>query len=191
MAAPLLYLASQSPRRRELLAQINLTFEIIEVDVDETRSPNETSQDYVMRLAKEKAYAGVTKVKSRAPILGADTIITLDGQIYGKPADQADALRMWQHLAGQTHQVLTAVAIVAGDRCEQCLVQTRVQLCQASEAQWRAYWKSGEPKDKAGGYAIQGKGAVFIQRIEGSYSNVVGLPLYETAQLLARIGISL
>ena len=103
MAAPLLYLASQSPRRRELLAQINLTFEIIEVDVDETRSPNETSQDYVMRLAKEKAYAGVTKVKSRAPILGADTIITLDGQIYGKPADQADALRMWQHLAGQTH----------------------------------------------------------------------------------------
>ena len=191
MVEPLLYLASQSPRRRELLAQINLTFEVIKVDIDETRLPNETSQDYVMRLAKEKAYAGTAIVKRNRPVLGADTIVTLDGQIYGKPANQGDALRMWQHLAGQTHQVLTAVAIVAGDRCEQCLVQTRVQLCQASEAQWRTYWKSGEPKDKAGGYAIQGKGAVFVQNIEGSYSNVVGLPLYETAQLLARIGISL
>lgn len=191
---PSLYLASGSPRRRELLTQIGVSFTALSVDIDETPLPDESAVAYVERLARGKAEAGMMTLVARgnalnACVLGADTAVVLDGHILGKPLDQAHAQAMLSALSGREHEVLTAVAILDHERCEACVVRSVVRLrpIQAGEAQ--AYWSSGEPQDKAGGYAIQGLAAIFVDGLQGSYSAVVGLPLCETAELLSRFGI--
>ena len=189
-----LYLASGSPRRRELLTQIGVPFTVISASIDETPLADESACAYVERLARGKALAGLAMLaatEARAPlaVLGADTAVVLDGQILGKPQDRAEALAMLAALSGREHEVLTAVAITDGSRCESLSVSSRVVFRSISPAEAQAYWESGEPQDKAGSYAIQGLGAVFVQGLSGSYSAVVGLPLCETAELLARFGI--
>jgi septum formation protein len=192
MMAPLpaIILASASPRRSELLRQIGVQHEVRAVDIDESVMPGESARDLVIRLARGKATAGRDRFGSSLPVLGADTVVVLDNEIYGKPRDQHDAVRMLQTLGGRTHQVLTAVALaLPGDgSVSQALSQTAVTLRPVSRDEALAYWASGEPADKAGGYGIQGLGAVFISAIQGSYTGVMGLPLYETAQLLQAAG---
>lgn len=189
-----LYLASGSPRRRELLTQIGIPFTPLSAAVDETPLPDEAATTYVERLARAKAQAGLAVLQGHdagAPlaVLGADTAVVLDGRILGKPVDQDDALAMLAALSGREHQVLTAVAVADPQRCLSVCVASQVRFSPISVERARAYWASGEPLDKAGAYAIQGLGAVFVERIEGSYSAVVGLPLSETAALLAQFGI--
>ncbi|MEE9101423.1 Maf family protein [Pseudomonas nitroreducens] len=186
-----LYLASSSPRRRELLTQIGLPFHIVPASVDETPQAGESAVAYVERLAREKALAGLHFLAQRADVcvLGADTAVVLDGRILGKPADRAEALGMLQALSGREHEVLTAVAVANRDRCEARVVSSRVTFRSVSMEEAERYWDTGEPHDKAGGYAIQGLAAVFVSRVEGSYSAVVGLPLCETAALLADFSI--
>jgi len=184
-----LLLASQSPRRRELLAQVGLAFDARPVDVDEARVPGEGPSDYVERLARAKAEAGGAHADAHQVVLGADTAVTADGDILGKPVDEADALAMLAHLSGRSHAVCTGVAVVAGGPSEARVVTSRVKLRPTSDDERRAYWRSGEPEGKAGAYAIQGLGAVFVEALSGSYSNVVGLPLFETVQLLRGVGI--
>jgi len=186
---PVLRLASASPRRRDLLASIGITVEVSPVDIDETPRPGETAEAYVRRLAREKAEAGVQGVA--LPTLGSDTAVVLDGEILGKPRDRAHAAEMLTALAGRTHEVLTAVAVIGPAGLLETCVATRVVMRSVSAAEIAAYWATGEPADKAGGYAIQGRAAVFVERIEGSHSAVVGLPLFETAMLLRRQGIAL
>ena len=180
----MLYLASQSPRRRELLAQIGVEHQVVRVDVDETPRPNEPAQDYVRRLAFAKARTGLA-LRPDGLVLGADTAVVLDGRILGKPDGAAHAMDMLLALAGREHRVLSGVALVARGHEAFRLSDSRVSFRQISAAEAAAYWASGEPADKAGGYAIQGRGAVFVAHLAGSYSGVMGLPLYETAQLLA------
>lgn len=187
--APVLRLASASPRRRELLASIRVPVELCSVDVDETPLSDEIARDYVLRLARDKALAG--SLNSELPCLGADTAVVLDGTILGKPRDQAHAAEMLTALAGTHHQVLTAVAITGPAGLLSSCVTSRVTLRDISDAEIAAYWATGEPHDKAGGYAIQGLAAIFVADIQGSYSAVVGLPLYETAELLTRQGVPL
>jgi len=186
-----LYLASGSPRRRELLTQIGVAFQTLNAPIDETVLPAESAAAYVQRLALAKAAAGLATLENSADavVLGADTAVVLDGQILGKPVDQADALAMLQLLSGREHQVLTAVALSDGQRSQVCLVSSDVRFRPISAAEATTYWLSGEPHDKAGGYAIQGLAAVFISGMRGSYSAVVALPLCETAALLAEFGI--
>ncbi|MCJ1884920.1 Maf-like protein [Pseudomonas sp. LA21] len=186
-----LYLASSSPRRRELLTQIGLPFHIVPASIDETPQAGESAVAYVERLAREKALAGLHFLAQRADVcvLGADTAVVLDGRILGKPADRAEALAMLQALSGREHEVLTAVAVANRDRCEAKVVGSRVTFRSVSMEEAERYWDTGEPHDKAGGYAIQGLAAVFVSRVEGSYSAVVGLPLCETAALLADFSI--
>nr|WP_294974742.1 Maf family protein [uncultured Pseudomonas sp.] len=186
-----LYLASSSPRRRELLTQIGLPFHIVPASVDEAPHADESAVAYVERLAREKAQAGLHFLAQRADVcvLGADTAVVLDGRILGKPADRAEALAMLQTLSGREHEVLTAVAVANRDRCEARVVSSRVTFRSVSMEEAERYWDTGEPHDKAGGYAIQGLAAVFVSRVEGSYSAVVGLPLCETAALLADFSI--
>lgn len=186
--APLL-LASRSPRRRALLAQIGVGFEPVTADVDESPRPGETPAALVERLARAKALAGLAAAADDRPVLGADTTVTLDGEVLGKPDDEAGALEMLARLSGRTHEVLTGVAVARGEAVEARTVATRVTLRPSTPAERRAYWASGEPAGKAGAYAIQGLGAVLVARIEGSYSCVVGLPLAETAELLRAFGI--
>lgn len=186
--APLL-LASRSPRRRALLDQIGIGFEAVDAAVDERPRAGETPAALVERLARAKALAGLGAAADARPVLGADTTVTLDGAVLGKPDDEADALAMLARLSGRTHEVLTGVAVARGDAVEARVVSTRVTLRSTSHAERRAYWASGEPLGKAGAYAIQGLGAVLVERIEGSYSNVVGLPLAEAAELLRAFGI--
>lgn len=184
------YLASGSPRRRELLAQIGVSFRPVAVSVDETPREAEPAPGYVVRLAIAKAEAGWLAASPRgAPVLGADTAVVLDGRILGKPADRDDAVRMLGELSGRAHQVLTAVAVRAPHGTGWRLSQSEVRLRRVERAEREAYAASGEPLDKAGGYAIQGFGAVFIEGLSGSYSGVVGLPLFETAALLAQAGV--
>ncbi|MGB8714538.1 MAG: Maf family protein [Onishia taeanensis] len=185
----MLCLASASPRRLELLASIDVDCEVRPVDIDETPLPGELPRDYVCRLAREKALAGA--VLSELPVLGSDTAVVLDGEILGKPRDRAHALEMLAMLSGNTHEVLTGVAVSGPQGLLDCCVTTRVTLRAISPAAAAAYWATGEPQDKAGGYGIQGRAAVFVSHIEGSHSAVVGLPLYETAELLARQGVAL
>jgi septum formation protein len=185
-----LYLASGSPRRRELLAQIGVPFEQIAASIDETPLPAEHASAYVQRLALGKAAAGLALAGAGAVVLGADTAVILDGQILGKPSDEQDAARMLAALSGREHQVFTAVALSDPSRSQVCCVSSRVRFRDISGTEIRTYWATGEPADKAGGYAIQGLGAVFVAAIEGSYSAVVGLPLCETAALLAGFGIA-
>lgn len=185
-----LYLASGSPRRRELLEQIGVAFSVIAAPIDETPLPNELPELYVERLARGKARAGLAGLGGPGVVLGADTSVVLDGRILGKPENAAQAQAMLLALGGREHQVLTAVAVTDGT-CEQAVcVSSRVRFCAISAARAEAYWHTGEPADKAGGYAIQGLGAVFVESLDGSYSSVVGLPLCETAQLLAQMGIA-
>ncbi len=192
MESPRLYLASASPRRAELLRQIGVRFAVCPADLDERVLAGEPAGDYVLRLARAKAMAVLEQLGKPAGIrvLGADTCVQLDGQILGKPAGRAEARHMLERLSGRTHEVLTGVALAGGQSMDSQLVCTRVRFRPLAAAEITAYWATGEPQDKAGAYAIQGYGAVFVQHLEGSYSGVVGLPLQETAGLLARAGIA-
>ncbi|SFW77896.1 MULTISPECIES: Maf family protein [Pseudomonas] len=186
-----LYLASGSPRRRELLTQIGVPFTAIGADIDETPLDHEPPSAYVERLARGKAEAGRRALDTGVDgcVLGADTAVVLEGRILGKPVDQADALSMLLSLSGRNHEVLTAIAVLDGSRCESRVVRSQVRFRPITEQEAMAYWASGEPRDKAGSYGIQGLGAVFVAGLEGSYSAVVGLPLCETAELLGHFGI--
>ncbi|MEC8429580.1 MAG: Maf family protein [Pseudomonadota bacterium] len=190
-----IYLASKSPRRRELLAQIGVKHRVLSVDVPEQQGPNESPNEYVERLARDKALAGCRELEAQglplAPVLGSDTLGVLQGRVFEKPRDRADAVAMLKTLSGQTHQILSAVALVLGDRVAVTTVTTDVTFRELGESEILRYWDTGEPADKAGAYAIQGMAAVFVERIEGSYSAVVGLPLTETAQLLEDFGVAL
>lgn len=188
--SPPLYLASTSPRRRELLQQIGLAFGVIKIDVDESRRPGESPEQYVQRLAQAKARAGQALLPAGSVVLAADTTVALGDIELGKPASEAEAQAMWRQLSGREHRVLTGVAVACAERLQASVVTTTVGFRDISAAEMRAYWASGEPADKAGGYAIQGRAAVFVTGIKGSYSNVVGLPLAETAALLAEFGIT-
>lgn len=193
---PRIYLASQSPRRRELLKQIGIHFEPLllrtdprrAIDVDETPYPDESPEVYVQRVCREKAQFGYDAVKSRHlqphPVLAADTTVTLDGKIFGKPENAEQAAQMLRALSGREHQVLTAVAIAMGNHIETRLSTSRVRFTKLSEERIKRYLQSHEYADKAGGYAIQGQAAAFVEHLEGSYSGVMGLPLFETTELL-------
>jgi len=186
----MLYLASQSPRRRELLAQLGVQHGVLEVDVVEARQPGEPPADYVSRVAREKAGAGLLQVMSvpGALVLGADTEVVLGDQVYGKPADAADAARMLRELSGRRHRVLTAVWLLDAGREEHLLSETAVEFCELAARDIDAYLDSGEWRGKAGAYGIQGLAGAFVARIEGSYSGVMGLPVHETWMLLRRFG---
>ncbi|AUG39153.1 septum formation inhibitor Maf [Pseudomonas chlororaphis] len=187
-----LYLASGSPRRRELLTQIGVPFTAISADIDETPFPDESPVAYVERLARDKAAAGYALIAddpSAACVLGADTAVVLDGRILGKPLDQADAQSMLMALSDREHEVLTAIAVLDGQRCESRVVRSLVRFRAIGDDEAARYWASGEPCDKAGGYGIQGLAAIFVAGLNGSYSAVVGLPVCETAELLGHFGI--
>ncbi|WP_394237886.1 Maf family protein [Pseudomonas anguilliseptica] len=186
-----LYLASGSPRRRELLTQIAVPFLTQIAPVDENALPDESPIAYVERLARAKAQAGLAALSDTADavVLGADTAVVLDGRILGKPVDRDDALATLNALSGRSHQVLTAVALVSRERLESRVVTSQVTFRALTQAEVEAYWASGEPQDKAGCYGIQGLAAVFVSQLQGSYSAVVGLPLCETAALLAEFAI--
>ncbi len=198
MKSPQLYLASTSPRRRELLAQLGISVEVVSQDVPENRQGDESPESYVKRLALEKARSGLNGLggKSLRPVLGADTTVVVENEVLGKPVNKSDALSMLQRLSGRSHRVLSAVAVVGRDDLGQDREEVRVSesivLFRAiAEKESEAYWDTGEPSDKAGGYAIQGLAAFFIERIEGSYSGVMGLPLFETGELLQKFGIEI
>lgn len=188
----MIYLASASPRRKELLQQIGVEFEQISACVDETPLPGETPLEYVRRLAQAKAQAGLESLSgmAAAPVLGSDTTVVLAGKILGKPENQQHAIDMLLALSNQTHQVITAVALASSAATTVTHAITEVTFGAISEQEALAYWNTAEPKDKAGAYGIQGLGAVFVKRIEGSYSAVVGLPLYETRQLLKQANVA-
>jgi septum formation protein len=198
-APPVLLLASASPRRRELLWQIGVPHRVAVAGIDERALPDEDAADYVQRLALAKANhvwqatsganAGAAGAAGALPVLGADTVVTLDGELLGKPADRAAALAMLVRLSARTHRVLTAVACVDARGSQLRLSDSEVSFRALSAAECAAYWDSGEPQDKAGGYAIQGLGAAFVNALRGSYSGVMGLPLFETAALLDAIGV--
>lgn len=183
-----LYLASKSPRRRELLKQIGVSFEVLDVDVDESIREGEPASEYVQRVALAKARAGHEKLAGAGPVLGADTAVVLDGRVLGKPADRTEALAMLKSLAGRSHEVFTAVALIHE---QERVMLNRNLVCMGplSESRAAAYCDGDEPWDKAGGYGIQGHAAAFINRLEGSYSGVMGLPLYETSQLLSSLAL--
>ncbi|MCV6591058.1 MAG: Maf-like protein [Marinobacterium sp.] len=184
-----LTLASASPRRKELLQQIGVCARALPVDLDESVLPGEHPREFVARLAREKAEAGFQQAGDVRPALGSDTAVVLNGRIMGKPVDEAQALDMLLSLSGRVHQVMTGVSVVDASKTLTEVVVTDVEFDTISEQQARQYWASGEPCDKAGGYGIQGLGAVFVRRITGSYSAVVGLPLHETAKLLLQFEV--
>ena len=181
-------LASASPRRKELLDQIKVIYKVYPVDLDETPLPNETPLDYVQRLAAEKSAACKAKLNTEIPVLAADTAVYWEGVIMGKPKNQADCLAMLMQLSGKTHQVYSAISL-RGREHTQAVSITEVTFRCLTEREILDYWHSGEPVDKAGSYAIQGIGGVFVESIKGSFSGVVGLPLFETAELLSKQGI--
>ncbi|HEY6483202.1 MAG TPA: Maf family protein [Steroidobacteraceae bacterium] len=184
-----LCLASASPRRLELLAQIGVACTVARAQIDETARPGEEAAGYVSRLAREKA-ASVRSTGQSGPVLAADTAVVLEGRIFGKPRDRADAIDMLGRLSGRTHAVLTAVALADAHGLVERLSVSSVRFRAIGAQECAAYWETGEPRDKAGGYAIQGFGAVFVQSLQGSYSGVMGLPLFETAELLRSCGIA-
>ena len=197
-----IYLASKSPRRRELLRQVGIDFDILSlrsdparaVDVSEEAFANEPALDYVARVAREKGAFGWNLLHLRRmpvrPVLSADTTVTIDGEILGKPADRNEAAAMLERLSGRTHQVLTSVALHYTDVFEQVTQVSNVRFAQLTPAAIRAYCATPEPYDKAGAYGIQGLAALFIEHIEGSHSGIMGLPVFETAQLLQKAGVS-
>jgi septum formation protein len=186
-----LYLASGSPRRRELLSQIGVPFSTLVVPVDENLLPEEPPRAYVERLARAKAQAGLVALADPgdAVVLGADTAVVLDGRILGKPQDRDQAVATLSALSGREHQVLTAIALASTHKVAARVVSSRVRFRRLTPAEIEAYWATGEPRDKAGSYGIQGLAAVFVSQLQGSYSAVVGLPLCETAELLAEFAI--
>lgn len=201
MNRPRIYLASRSPRRRELLRQIDVDFDMLlfrdnersDTDVDETPHPGEAVEDYVRRLALMKAEAGARRISMRRllrrPVLGADTTLEVDGEIIGKPASRDDAQATLERLSDRSHRVLTAVAL-ADDYRSECLTSiSDVRFRKLSRNEIKHYVATGEPMDKAGAYGIQGRAATFVAEIRGSHSGIMGLPLFETAQLLTRFGL--
>lgn len=185
-----IYLASQSPRRQELLRQLDIEFQWIDNDFDETALPNETPKEYVSRLAKGKALAAIKKIANlKAPVLSADTVVVLDGECLGKPENLLDAAHMLSRLSGKQHQVMTSVCVCDDIQTAQALSVSSVTFSKLTDEMIDAYCKTQEPLGKAGSYAIQGKAASFIRMLEGSYSGVMGLPLFETRQLLEKFGV--
>jgi septum formation protein len=189
MSAPILHLASSSPRRRDILAALGLRFSAAGVGIDERRLANETPDAMVLRLACAKANAA-SACGSRL-ILGADTAVVLDDAVFGKPRDQDDAIDMLMRLSGRTHEVMTGVALLDGSVLQTAISITEVSFRKILPDEAIAYWQSGEPLDKAGAYAIQGQGGAFVVAISGSYSGVVGLPAYETSELLQKAGVDI
>ena len=187
---PIVQLASASPRRRELLSQIGIDWRIVSGEVDESGIAGESAADYVTRLALAKARHAWRR-SERAPVVAADTAVVAAGEILGKPRDEGDCTRMLDLLSGTVHQVYTAVAVISAGGESSALSVSEVAFRDISPAEIAAYWRSGEPADKAGGYAIQGLGAIFVRDLRGSYSGVMGLPLFETAALLRSHGVSL
>ena len=187
-----LYLASSSPRRRELLDQIGVRYRIVNIDVPEIPGADETPEGFARRVAIDKARAGWASLEPslRKPVLGADTVVVIDAEILGKPRDRAHALAMLAKLSGRTHEVITAVAIMDGEIHTE-LNRSQVSFAEMSKTEQIAYWETGEPRDKAGAYAIQGLAGRYIRQLSGSYSGVMGLPLYETTRLLKEVGIAL
>ncbi len=188
-AAPSICLASASPRRRELLSQIGVPFVVSSADIDETVRPGERPRAYVERMAREKALA-VRDAGEPLPVLAADTTVVLDGVVYGKPRDRDDAVAMLGRLSGRTHEVMTAVVLADSSGLWARVNVSSVRFRALTPHECAAYWDTGEPRDKAGAYAVQGLGAVFIESLHGSYSGVMGLPLFETAELLSHAGIA-
>lgn len=189
-------LASASARRRDLMRQAGFDFRIAPANIDETRRPGETPRDLVLRLALGKARAVAAEAgcpvadNRRVVVVAADTVVVSpDGDVFGKPAGRDDFLAMFHTLAGRRHQVLTGVAVVAEERCRTALAEARVTLRDVSEPEMTAYWGTGEPRDKAGGYGLQGLGAIFVRAIEGSPSAVIGLPLDQLERLLIELGV--
>jgi len=178
------YLASASPRRKELLTQLGVEFSQFSVDADESQLVNELPYDYVERLARLKAQMGVEQGYTDRPVLGSDTVVVIDNQSLCKPRDKQDFTHTLKRLSGNTHQVLTAIAFATPEKVLSCVVSTDVTFKILNDAEIDAYWQTGEPQDKAGGYGIQGLGGRFVTHLSGSYFAVVGLPLYETEQLL-------
>lgn len=187
-----IYLASASPRRQELLRQLDIGFDVVVPDISEQRWQREAPTEYVQRLAAEKARQASDLVARRMlplrPVLGADTCIVLDSEILGKPRDRQEGETMLRRLSGRTHTVLTAVTVFYAQAEHSALDTSRVRFRSVSDGEISQYWETGEPIDKAGAYALQGRAAAFVSRIEGSYSGIVGLPLYEVARLLREIG---
>lgn len=181
-------LASSSPRRMELLQQIRVPFEALSVDIDETRLEHESPMSFVERMALEKARAGWERSDGLHPVLGSDTIVVIDGELLGKPADKVDAHNMLRMLSDKCHQVMTAVALVQGERSMIRVSVSEVCFVSLSDEVIQRYWQTGEPVDKAGAYAVQGMAAAFIRTLNGSYSAVMGLPLHETCELLGEFG---
>jgi len=182
-------LASKSPRRRALLARLGVGFDVLDVEVPEIRAAGESAEDYVHRVAREKALAGLA-IAPEAIVLGADTEVVLDDHVFGKPRDQADAAAMLRRLSGRTHEVLTAVVVVSNALETRALSRTQVSFGELTEPEIATYLASGEPMGKAGGYAIQGAAERFVHLLCGSYSGVMGLPLFETSALLRPFGIT-
>jgi septum formation protein len=190
-----LVLASASPRRRQLLEQLGVKFRVLAADIDETALAGESPTDYVSRLARQKAAAVAASLadgsgsEAHLPVMGADTIVVLDQRLLGKPVDAADAAQMLGSLAGREHQVITAVCLTHRERHDVAVVSTDVTFREMTEDEIEAYVATGEPFGKAGAYAVQGLAAAFVERLCGSYTGVVGLPLYETSQLLASYAV--
>ena len=185
--APTLHLASTSPRRREILLSLGLAFDVVPVDVDETPRAGESPREMVLRLSVAKAQAA--EIGAGGVALGSDTAVVVDAQVLGKPRDREDCLEMLAQLSGRAHRVLTGVALSHRQGTTTALSGTDVYFREISRDEALAYWQSGEPRDKAGAYAIQGLGGAFVERIEGSYTGVVGLPVFETIELLRAAGI--
>ena len=185
-----IYLASASPRRKELLARLGVDCKVMPVDLDESRLPGETGEAYVSRLALEKGRLAFARLnRPDIPVVAADTAVVLGETILGKPVDEADAERMLSLLSNRVHEVYTAVAVLTRGKEETALSRSEVRFRSLSGGEISAYWRTGEPQDKAGAYGIQGLGAIFVQELQGSYSGVMGLPLFETARLLKSAGV--
>ncbi len=187
MTEPILHLASQSPRRQDILRSLGLSFTACGVDIDEQRLEREPAEAMALRLSRAKAVAA--NVGPSRIVVGADTVVVLGDAVFGKPKDRDECLAMLASLSGRTHRVLTGVAVMASGDVQTALSITEVKFREISPDEALAYWHSGEPCDKAGAYAIQGRGGIFVEVISGSYSGVVGLPVYETSQLLCGAGL--
>lgn len=195
----MLVLASASPRRKELLGLLVASFQVLPADIDETPYEQEAPTDYVVRMAKEKAHASIKKYQQQATsspqksaiFMASDTSVVIDGHILGKPASLEESRVMLRQLSGRSHQVLTSLCVsnIEQDHLETLCVSSEVLFRNLSDVEIEQYWRSGEPQDKAGSYAIQGLGSVFVRSMSGSYSAIVGLPLYEASQLLSQFGI--
>lgn len=188
----MLHLASQSPRRRQLLDLLGYDFDVLDIDIPELRETQESPRDYVSRVSREKAGAGLLQIATvpGAVVLGADTEVILGDEVFGKPVDAADAHAMLRRLAGRTHTVLSSVWLIDAGRERQAVSESQVSIAELDDATIAAYVASGEPMGKAGAYAIQGRGAALVAHLAGSHSGVMGLPMFETAQLLRDFGVA-